>query len=113
MLIIFESNAHTDVMMFADIAKSLIKMMGHSGTIPSAIAAKDVPAALEHLKKGLEAESSEELQETDNDEEDNDEEDNDEEDNDEVSISGRAFPLVEMLKAAARENEPIMWYQKK
>jgi hypothetical protein len=28
-------------------------------------------------------------------------------------MDGRAFPLVEMLKAAARENEPIMWYEKK
>lgn len=105
MLITFESNAHTDVTMFADIAKSLIKMMGHSGTIPSAIAAKDVPAALEHLHKALEAESPEELEEVVNKDE--------EEEETEVSMSGRAFPLVEMLKAAARENEAIMWYEKK
>jgi hypothetical protein len=104
MLITFESNAHTDVMMFADIAKSLIKMMGHSGTIPSAIAAKDIPVALAHLKKALEAESLEEIDEVVNE---------DEEEEPEVSMSGRAFPLVEMLKAAARENEPVMWYEKK
>lgn len=105
MLITFESNAHTDVTMFADIATSLIKMMGHSGTIPSAIAAKDIPAALEHLYKALEAQSPEELVESDNTDDDEDEP--------EVSMSGRAFPLVEMLKAAKKENEPIMWYQKK
>lgn len=103
MLITFESNAHTDVTMFADIAKSLIKMMGHSGTIPSAIAAKDLPAALKHLYKALEAHSPEELVESDDDE--------DEEPK--VSMSGRAFPLVEMLKAAIEENEPVMWYEKK
>ncbi len=105
MLITFESNAHTDVTMFADIAKSLIKMMGHSGTIPSAIAAKGIPAALEHLKKALEAESPEERDEVVNEDEDEEET--------EVSMSGRAFPLVEMLKAAAKENQAIMWYQKK
>ncbi|MBL1141572.1 MAG: DUF1840 domain-containing protein [Proteobacteria bacterium] len=104
MLITFESNAHTDVTMFADIAESLIKMMGHSGTIPSAIAAKDVPQALEHLKKALEADSPEELNKTDNE---------DDEEETEVSMSGRAFPLVEMLKAAAKENQAIMWYQNK
>ena len=103
MLITFESNAHTDVTMFADIAKSMITMMGHSGTIPSAIAAKDIPAALKHLHKALEAETPEEL----------DEVVNEDEEEAEVSLSGRAFPLVEMLKAAARENEAIMWYEKK
>ncbi len=103
MLIVFESNAHTDVTMFADIAKSLIKMMGHSGTIPSAIAAKDIPAALEHLKKALAAESPEEV----------DVVDNEDEEEIEVSMSGRAYPLVEMLKSAAREKQAIMWYQKK
>lgn len=104
MLITFESNAHTDVTMFADIANSLIKMMGHSGTIPSAITAKDLPAALEHLHKALQANSPEELAESEN-------EDDDEEI--EVSLSGRAFPLVEMMKAAIKENQPIMWYEKK
>lgn len=100
MLIVFESNAHTDITMFANIAKSLIKMMGHSGTIPSAIAAKDIPGALEKLKKALDADTSKELPESDDEEEE------------EVSMSGRAFPLIEMLQAAIRENEPIMWYQK-
>lgn len=102
MLITFESNAHTDVTMFADIATSLIKMMGHSGTIPSAIAAKDLPGALDHLHKALEAHSPEELVESEN-----------EDDEPEVSMSGRAFPLVEMLKASINENQPVMWYEKK
>ncbi len=105
MLITFESNAHTDITMFADIAKSLIKMMGHSGTIPSAIAAKDVPEALEKLKAALDAESSDELNEAVNGEETEEET--------EVSMSGRAFPLIEMLKAASREDQAIMWYIKK
>jgi len=104
MLITFESNAHTDVTMFADIAKSLIKMMGHSGTIPSAIAAKDIQASLERLKKALEAESQEDI--------DKDVNENEDEEETEVSMSGRAFPLIEMLKAAAKEDQPIMWYQK-
>ena len=103
MLLTFVSNAHTDVTMFADIAKSMIKMMGHSGIIPSAIAAKDVPAALEHLHKALEANSPEELVESENEDEEELE----------VSMSGRAFPLVEMLKAAKKENESVMWYEKK
>ena len=103
MLITFESNAHTDVTMFSGIAISLIKMMGHSGTVPSAIAAKDLPAALEHLHKALEAHSPGELVESDDDDEDEPK----------VSMSGRAFPLVEMLKASIEDNQPVMWYEKK
>jgi uncharacterized protein DUF1840 len=103
MLITFESNAHTDVTMFADIAKSLIKSMGHSGTIPSAIAAKDIPAALEQLKEALDADTPEDVKQVINEDDEETE----------VSLSGRAFPLVEMLKAAAKKNEPIMWYEKK
>jgi uncharacterized protein DUF1840 len=103
MLITFESNAHTDVTMFADIAKSLIKSMGHSGTIPSAIAAKDIPAALEKLKEALDADTPEDVKQVINEDDEETE----------VSLSGRAFPLVEMLKAAAKKNEPIMWYEKK
>ena len=102
MLIVFESNAHTDVTMFADIAKSLIKMMGHSGTIPSAIAAKDVPAALERLHKALDADSPEDIKSADSDDDEEPE----------ISMDGRAFPLIEMLKAASKENQAIMWYQK-
>ena len=75
--------------------------MPQIGTIPSAIAAKDIPDALQHLKEALEADSSVETQEDDEDQEEK-----------EVSMSGRAFPLIEMLQAAAKENEPIMWYQK-
>lgn len=103
MLITFESNAHTDITMFSGIAISLIKMMGHSGTIPSAIAAKDLPDALKQLHKALEANSSEGTMESDNEDEKEPE----------VSMSGRAFPLIEMLKASIEEDVPIMWYKKK
>jgi uncharacterized protein DUF1840 len=103
MLIVFESNAHTDITMFEDIAKSLIKMMGHSGTIPSAISAENIPDALEKLQTALQADTPE--QETQSDDDDEAEV--------KVSMSGRAFPLVEMLKAALKEEQPVMWYEKK
>ena len=48
MLITFKSDAYADIIMFGDIAERLLKMMGHSGTVPSAILADDVPAALDH-----------------------------------------------------------------
>ena len=41
--------------MFGDVAVTLLKMAGHSGTVPSALLAGDIPAALMRLKQGLAA----------------------------------------------------------
>jgi hypothetical protein len=35
MLVTFSTKNHADVLMFGDIAIGLLKMMGHSGTVPS------------------------------------------------------------------------------
>ena len=56
MLVTFRSKASADVVMFGDVAVRLIKLMGHSGVVPSAIFAEDVGAALCHLKQAVEAE---------------------------------------------------------
>jgi hypothetical protein len=104
MLVIFSSNAQSDIMMFADVAEKLIEMMGHSGTIPGAIAAKDIPEVLARLEKVIafhEKESSDDHQD-------------EEVENTEikVSLARRAFPLIKMLKAAAKDKESVMWHQK-
>lgn len=104
MLVVFTSNVHSDIIMFGDVAEKLIEMMGHSGTIPGAIAAKDVPDVLERLKKAIAFQQSEKTScEQDNADEDVEEK---------VSLSGRAFPLIEMLGKAAEEDAEIMWYKK-
>ena len=41
MLVAFKSDAYADIIMFGDVAQQLLKMMGHSGTVPSAIQADD------------------------------------------------------------------------
>jgi len=53
MLVTFETKSHAPITMFGDVAVTLIKMMGHSGTVPSALLAQDVPAALERLKAAV------------------------------------------------------------
>jgi uncharacterized protein DUF1840 len=124
MLVTFKSGAHSEFTMFAEIAEDLLKMMGHSGTIPSALAAKDVPEALKNLKQALEYEPDALVEETSSDDEHTDVEgrapkvdalgDNagavaDEEPD--VSLSGRAFPLIEMLTAAIEDESTVMWYK--
>ena len=55
MLVTFTSKAYADITMFGDVALGMLRMMGHSETVPGAILAEDVPAALDRLKRAIEA----------------------------------------------------------
>ena len=99
MLVTFTSPAYADITMFGDIAVRLIKLMGHSGTVPSALAAEDVQPALARLEAAVEAE--EKLKASESPETNKDEP--------AVSLAHRALPLIELLKAAAREESHVMW----
>lgn len=103
MLITFRCRSYANVTMFADIALEMIKMMGHSGTVPGAISAQDVPDALSKLNSALSAKNAaEENRPTDVDEEE-------EQVEPAVSLGRRAFPLIELLKSAIKEECEVMW----
>jgi len=97
MLVTFTTDAYADITMFGDVALAMLKMMGHSGTVPSAILAADVPAALSRLTAGIEAAKAEPSV------------DEKDEDEPQVSLSNRALPLINLLTAAARESCDVMW----
>ena len=98
MLVTFSTPAHGDVTMFGDVAMRLLKMMGRSNTVPSALYAEDIQAALERLKAALDpARSSPKPNLPAEAEEDA-----------AVSILHRAQPLIELLEAAAHENCGVM-----
>ena len=105
MLVTFSTPAYADITMFGDVAIRILKMMGHSATIPGAILAEDVPPALERLKTAIEAEQQ--LPEPEKSGDDENEEDEDDEPA--VSLSNRALPLIELLKAAAISESNVMW----
>ena len=101
MLVTFKTDAYADIMMFGDVAKQLLKMMGHSGTIPSAMVAEEVPAALERLKRVVDAERASDVSESgEGAKQSNDQN---------VSLKYRALPLIELLTAAAKKNCDVMW----
>ncbi len=97
MLVTFTTDAYADITMFGDVAQTLLKMMGHSGTVPSAILAEDVPAALSRLTAGIEAAKAAPSVE------------DEDEDEPQVSLSNRAWPLINLLTAAAKEGCDVMW----
>lgn len=100
MLVTFSSPAYADITMFGDIAIHLLKLMGHSGTVPGALAAEDIPAALEHLQAAIKADGRSPEGEKAADEEDGEPN---------VSISQRAWPLLELLRSAAKANSYVIW----
>ena len=86
--------------MFGDVAVYLLKMMRHSGTVPSARLAADVPAALERLEAAVAAEGDSPAPGESSQPEDEEPP---------VSLSHRALPLIELLKAAAKAECNVMW----
>ena len=97
MLVTFTTDAYADITMFGDIALALLKMMGHSASIPGAILAADVPAALNRLTSAINA-NKEPPHAADNDT-----------DEPVVSMANRALPLISLLTAAAKEKSNVMW----
>jgi hypothetical protein len=97
MLVTFTTKAYADITMFGDVAIAMLKMMGHSGTVPGAIRAEDVPAALSRLTAAVEAgqlppphvdKGADEPP---------------------VSTAHRAIPLIDLLTAAAKDGCDVMW----
>jgi hypothetical protein len=74
--------------------------MGHSGTVPGALLAEDVEAALERLEAAVAAD--EQLPEPG-------ESAQGEDDEPAVSLPHRALPLIEFLRAAAKAKCNLMW----
>ena len=98
MLVTFKSRSYANITMFGDDALKLLESMGFGSAVPGAIAAGDVPRALENLKRVL-AELPEPVEPAD------------EADGDQpkVSLHTRAVPLLELLEAAVAENTYISW----
>jgi hypothetical protein len=104
MLVTFQSKAWSSIIMTREIAVTLLKMAGHSGTVPSAIVAADIPAALARLNQGLAAaEPAAAAQKQAARAAD------DAGEPPPVGIRLRAFPLIQLLTAAAARGCDVTW----
>ncbi len=102
MLVNFDSDVGT-LTMFCDVAVQLLKSMGHTGAVPSAILPEDIPAALERLKAAAAAQPdaaaprrSKPAGEQENELP--------------ISLKQRAFPLIELLERAAKRKCEVLWH---
>ncbi|MDD4910841.1 MAG: DUF1840 domain-containing protein [Sideroxydans sp.] len=97
MLVTFTTEAYADITMFGEHAIPLLKMMGHSGTVPSAIRAEDVPNALSLLKSAIEAQKTTSPTSQKQGEEIV------------VSMANRSLPLISLLTAATKAGKHVSW----
>lgn len=105
MLVTFETKAHANITMFGEVAVALLKLMGHSGVVPGALLAEDVPAALERLRTAVSENPDISLDPSTG------KGNKDEGEERHVSLGHRALPLIQLLEDAAAAKENVMWYQ--
>ena len=84
--------------MLNDVAQRMLVMMDLGVAVPGAIVAANVPRALANLQQALS-----QLPEPDEPVDDTDQ------DPPPVSLQTRAFPLLELLRAAIAEDELVRW----
>ncbi|OOG23497.1 hypothetical protein B1C78_11225 [Thioalkalivibrio denitrificans] len=101
MPVTFKSPAHGDITYLREVAEELIRLMGHSGTIPGALAAEDVPRALARLRAGLRVAGAPPPSGAVPDSEDDEDPP--------VPIAQRALPLLALLEAAEQQGEYVLW----
>lgn len=110
MLVTFHTKAYASITMFGDVAKELLHLMGHSGTVPSAIKAEDVPAALGRLETAIaQRKSSEAVDGAATADATGRDRGRDDDAPRKVPLSHRALPLLELLRAAAARKVDVMW----
>ena len=103
MLITFKTEAYASITMFGDVAAALIKLMGHSGTVPGALLAEDIPEALALLKKAVAANPNAPL------DPEGSQAGDEQSDEPHVSLAHRALPLIELLEAASAAGKNVIW----
>lgn len=101
MLITFHSKASASITYFGDVAITLLQMMGHSGTVPGALPAAAIPAAIARLQQGLAAAAPDQP---------GDRPDSGTTDAaPSVALPRRALPLMQLLSASALQKCDVLW----
>ena len=97
-MITCKAKAYADIPMVGDVARKMLEMMDFGVEVPGAIVAQDVPVALENLRQAL-ARLPEQVEPAGDADDDQPR----------VSLHTRAYPLLELLGAAAAAEEHVRW----
>ncbi|BBB25680.1 DUF1840 domain-containing protein [Amphritea japonica] len=100
MLITFSCPASANITMLADTAIKILRLMGKGDGIPGAILAKDIPKALAQLETKVAANKHQPATEVSGITND---------DEPQVTLTSQAFPIIQLLKAAAKKECDVIW----
>lgn len=98
-MITFKCDAYENISYFNDVAKSLLSLMGHSGTVPGALKAAEVSQALSKLQAALGGQK---------DNKSSSEQDYDDKEP-KIGLAKRAIPLINLLQAAIKKDCDVLW----
>ena len=110
MLITFKSKAAAEVLMYAKHAKPILDLLDKQ-VDRGVITAEETAGAIQRIESEIAARQQTEAAHA-HDAHDRSSDNNDDDDRirgDYVSFGTRAFPLLEMLRAADREHEFVIW----
>jgi hypothetical protein len=107
-LIVFRSKAAGEIFMFAETARRIFAILGREDAARGVITAEQVPAALQHLLAAVEQEKAE-LKAAAEAAQDSDRRGEDAGRPPAITLGQRAFPLIEMLRAAEKKRVDVTW----
>jgi len=104
------STRYGQLLMHGEPAVALVRLGGHSGTVPSAVLAADLPAFATKLRAGLELHGDDLSPAPTTTAEAGRGEDEDEEPRERpIKLRLRAVPLLDMIETAVRQKSDLVW----
>lgn len=100
MLITFSCTASANITMLEDTARTLLGLMGQNSNVPGALLAKDIPAALAQLEANTAQNKHPPASDSTEGQHD---------DEPPVPLANQAFPMIQLLRAAAKEECDLLW----
>jgi hypothetical protein len=107
-LVVFRSKAAGEIFMFAETARRIFDIIGRQEAPRGVITAEQVPDALRKLVAAVD-EEKEQIKAAKEDAELQDKQGEGTVQQQPVTLAQRAFPLIEMLRAAQTKNVDVTW----
>ena len=106
MIIVFQSQAAGDVIMFGDVAQRMMAIMGKDVADQGIVTLQQLPAAIARLKAAIAADKAERAGKN---EDDLPQRAEDGSSRPFVNLTQRAVPLLELLEQSLKKNKPVVW----
>lgn len=111
MLVTFKSRASADVIMFGDPARRLLEILGKGGDTKGIVTVEQLPGAIDALRSAIDEDKAQQQAARDAEAQAESEESDPEQRGmaAPVGLAQRAWPLLDMLETAQREEVPVVW----